>query len=68
MKGAETVISGIGDIATGGLLGYATKGVKYYNKAEKARKAWSNLFQEEKKFIKSTLESAPKKRAELIKK
>lgn len=68
MKGAETVISGIGDIATGGLLGYATKGVKYYNKARKAQKPYKKLRQEEQKFIKSKLESAPEQRAALIKK
>lgn len=66
--GIETGISVIGDIATGGLLGAATKGVKAYNKATKAYKQIDNLNEEKNQVLNLILNSAPTKRAALIKK
>lgn len=66
--GLETLMSGLTDVASGGLIGAAAKGLKYSNKAKKAQSLRRTLNQREKKVITSIMESAPEKRAALIKK
>lgn len=68
LKGAETLLSGVGDVMTGGLLGYTMKGLKYYNKAKKAQKQVANLHRQERDFVKAVEASLPERRTALIKK